>query len=65
MQITKTTLFDFFKFIKSGIALDVAPDHTGVVIWDGEKVTEYGFRVEIDSKSVHWEYKMRRDLSRN
>ena len=62
MQITKTTLFDFFKYIKSGIALDVAPDHTGVVIWDGEKVTEYGFRVEIDSKSVHWEYKMRRDF---
>lgn len=61
--IAKPTLLTMLKTIPSGVALDVAKNHTGVVYWDGEKVNRYGFSIDTYDKSDPFaEYKMRRQF---
>ena len=63
VNITKPTVESLLKMLPSGIGLDVAKNHTGVVIWDGVSVTEYGFALnDYDSSDYFAEYKMRRDF---
>lgn len=59
--ISKPTLLAMLKTIPSGIALDVAKNHTGVVHWDGVELHRYGFAIEEYNKGDPFaEYKMRR-----
>lgn len=59
--ISKPTLLAMLKTIPSGIALDVAKNHTGVVHWDGVELHRYGFAIEeYDKGDPFAEYKMRR-----
>lgn len=61
--ISKPTLISMLKNIPSGLALDVAKNHTGVVHWDGQEVHRYGFAIdEYDKSDPFAEYKMRRQF---
>lgn len=61
--ITKPTVINLFKNIPSGIGLDVAKNHTGICIWNGETIERYGFDLEsYDKTDPFAEYKMRRDF---
>lgn len=61
--ITKPTLIGMLKNIPSGLSLDVAKNHTGVVYWDGETVHRYGFAIqEYDKSDPFAEYKMRKQF---
>ena len=49
--------------MKSGIGLDVAKNHTGIVIWDNNKIETHGFALNEYAKDDYFaEYKMRRDF---
>lgn len=62
-MVEKVNIYDIMKYIKSGIAIDAAPQHTGIVIWDGDELKEYYFKLsEPDRKSNFWEYKLRREF---
>ena len=61
--LSKPTLISMLKTIPSGIALDVAKNHTGVVYWDGETLHRNGFAIdEYDKGDPFAEYKMRRQF---
>lgn len=61
--ISKPTLLGMLKTIPSGLALDVAKNHTGVVYWDGQELHRYGFALdEYDKSDFFAEYKMRRQF---
>lgn len=61
--LSKPTLISMLKTIPSGIALDVAKNHTGVVYWDGERLHRHGFSIdEYDKTDPFAEYKMRRQF---
>lgn len=62
--VAKPRIEDILKVLKSGIGLDVAKNHTGVVIWDGAKLERFGFSINLDyAKSDPFaEYKMRREF---
>lgn len=54
---------ELMKPIQSGIALDIAKNHSGVVIWDGVSTTEYGFKLmDYDKSDPHALYRLRKDL---
>lgn len=62
-MIQKSTVESFFRQVKSGIGLDVAKNHTGICIWNGESVETYGFALsEYDKGNPFAEYKMRREF---
>lgn len=61
--IAKAKLYDMLQVLPSGIALDVAKNHTGVVYWDGKELHRYGFSIdEYDKTDYFAEYKMRRQF---
>lgn len=61
--IAKPTLLSMLGTIPSGLALDVAKNHTGVVHWDGTELHRYGFSIdEYDKGDPFAEYKMRRQF---
>lgn len=61
--ITKPTVLSLFKTIPSGIAFDIAKNHTGICIWNGENIERYGFALsEFDKTDYFSYYKMRREL---
>lgn len=61
--LAKPTLVSMLKTIPSGLALDVAKNHTGVVHWDGSELHRYGFAIdEYDKTDPFAEYKMRRQF---
>ena len=63
ISIERPTVKTLLKGIKSAIALDVAPGHTGVVIWNGKDTEEYGFSLtEPDKKDYRWLYKLRKEF---
>jgi hypothetical protein len=63
--ITKPTVISILKNVSSGIGLDVAKNHTGITIWNGETTETYGFELEpYDKESPFAEYKMRRDFKK-
>lgn len=63
MDVVRPTVEGLLKTIKSGIGIDAAKLHTGICIWDGQKVETYGFRLnEYDKDDPFAEYKMRRDF---
>lgn len=65
MNIEKATYIDFFKQIKSGIGIDAAKNHTGVVIWNGRSVETYGFAIpSFDKSDPYAEYRMRREFKK-
>ena len=62
-KILKPTVVSILKNVESGIGLDVAKNHTGITIWNGESIETYGFELEpYDTESPFAEYKMRRDF---
>lgn len=62
-KIDKPNTKSLMQGIKSAIALDVAPKHTGVVIWNGNDFEEYGFALSEPIKSdSHWLYKLRKEF---
>lgn len=61
--ITKSTVLSILKNLKSGIAIDAAKNHTGIVIWQDGILSECGFALdEYDKTDYFAEYKMRRDF---
>ncbi len=63
VTIEKPTVLNLLRTIPSGIGLDIAKNHTGIVIWNGETTEEYGFELDpYDKDSYFAEYKMRRDF---
>ena len=59
----KPTVINILKTVPSGIGLDIAKNHTGIVIWNGETVETYGFLLtEYDKLDYFGEYKMRREF---
>ena len=61
--ISKPTVLSLFKTIQSGIAFDIAKNHTGICIWNGENIERYGFSLsEFDKSDYFSYYKMRREL---
>ena len=63
-SLSKPTVYSLLKQLPSGIGLDVAKNHTGIVIWDGQEIHTYGFAVAMDYNKEDYfaEYKMRRDF---
>lgn len=62
-QISKPTVLSILGTIPSGIGLDIAKNHTGIVVWDGKSVETYGFSIqEYDKQDYFAEYKMRREF---
>jgi len=55
---------DLLKRIPSGMGLDIAKNHTGVFIWDGSEIHEYGLVVGTDynKDDPFAEYRMRREF---
>lgn len=61
--LSKVTVISILSNVKSGIGLDVSKNHTGVVIWNGTSIEEYGFALtEYDKNDYFAEYKMRREF---
>ncbi len=57
------TLDNIIKGMPSIITLDVAPQHTGIVYWDGIQLKEYYFKLtEPDKENTHWLYYLRREF---
>ena len=57
------TLNNIIKSMPSVITLDVAPQHTGIVYWDGDSVKEYYFRLtDPDKLNAHWLYLLRKEF---
>lgn len=58
------TIIDLLKQIPSGMGLDIAKNHTGVFIWDGESIHEYPIVVKevYDKSDPFAEYRMRLDF---
>lgn len=63
-MIEKVTLLNLVANLGSTIVFDVAPNHTGVVWYNGNgKFTEYGFAVDFpDTSDIHWESKLRHNF---
>ena len=60
MEIRKAGYMDFLNTVCSGVAIDAAKNHTGVVLWDGKAVSTHGFSLSSQSKDdMHAEYRMR------
>lgn len=65
MEINVATVEGIFSCIKSGIGLDIAKNHTGICIWEGNKVKTYGFKLnEYDKSDYFAEYRMRADFKK-
>lgn len=63
VKYEKPTVVNLFKTIPSGIGLDIAKNHSGICIWNGETVEQYGFSIdEYDKNDPFAEYKMRRQF---
>lgn len=63
MNIEKPTVLSLLQTIKSGIAFDLAKNHTGIAIWNGVEIERYGFDLPEYDKNDHFGYyKMRRNL---
>lgn len=62
-NIDKPTFKELLKNLKSAIAFDIAPHHTGIMIWDGVELKDYGSHLTTpDTSNPHWEYILRRDF---
>lgn len=61
--VEKPTVVNILKTVPSGIGLDIAKNHTGIVIWNGKEIETYGFLLtEYDKLDYFGEYKMRREF---
>jgi hypothetical protein len=59
----KPTVLNLFKVIPSGIGLDIAKNHSGICIWNGETIEQYGFALDDYVKGDPFaEYKMRKQF---
>ena len=57
------TLNNLIQNMPSLITFDVAPQHTGIVYWDGTRFTEYYFKLsEPDKQNPHWLYLLRKEF---
>lgn len=63
ITIEKPTVLNLFKTIPSGIGLDIAKNHSGITIWNGESIETYGFSIDDYAKDDYFaEYKMRKQF---
>lgn len=63
LSVKVATVEGIFSCIKSGIGLDIAKNHTGICIWEDNKIKTYGFELKpYDNLSYFAEYKMRADF---
>jgi hypothetical protein len=61
--IEKPNMLNLLKTLPSAIAFDIAKDHTGIAIWNGESIEQYGFLLEsFNENDVHGYYRMRLEL---
>lgn len=61
MIIEKATVKSLLGTLQSGLALDIAPNHTGIVVWNGQDTEEYHFVVgTFDKDDAFGEAKMKR-----
>lgn len=61
--ISKPGIKQILSVLPSGIGLDIAKNHTGVVIWDGSEIKEFGFAIKDYDKTDYFaEYRIRRDF---
>lgn len=61
--LAKPTVKSLLSTIPSGIGLDIAKNHSGIVIWDGSNISTYGFSIDEYDKSDYFaEYRMRRSF---
>ena len=57
------TLNKLIQNIPSLITFDVAPQHTGIVYWNGTQFKEYHFKLnEPDKQNPHWLYLLRKEF---
>ena len=65
VQYQQVTLNNLIKNMPSMLTLDIAPRHTGIVYWDGSKLTEYYFKLtEPDKSNNHWLYLLRQEFKK-
>lgn len=63
IKYEKPTVLNLFKTIPSGIGLDIAKNHSGICIWNGQSIEQYGFALEeYDKSNPFAEYKMRKEF---
>ena len=57
------TLNSIIKNVPSILTLDIAPQHTGIVCWDGIQFKEFYFKLtEQDKQNPHWLYFLRKEF---
>lgn len=62
-MLEKPNMINLLSSLKSAIAFDLAPLHTGIVTWNGTSIEEYGFKLPpIEQGDVFGVYKLRRNL---
>ena len=62
-SLDKLTVEKLLSNISSGIAIDASKNHTGVIIWNGSTIEDYGFKLDSYSKDDNFaEYRMRRQF---
>ena len=57
-MLEKPNMINLLSSLNSAIAFDLAPLHTGIVIWNGTSIEEYGFKLpQIEQGDVFRIYK--------
>lgn len=65
LSIEKATVDSILSCIKSGVGLDIAKNHTGICIWNNNKIETYGFKLmDYDKSDYFAEYRMRADFKK-
>ena len=62
-SIEKLDMLNVVKTLSSALTIDAAPNHTGVVYWDGTEIHEYYFKLSTpDRGNPFWGYLLRREF---
>lgn len=63
VSIEKLDMLGVLNNLSSALTIDAAPNHTGVVYWDGTEIHEYYFKLKTPDKSnPYWGYLLRREF---
>lgn len=62
MSVYTPTVEGLLQGWSSALGLDIAPNHTGVFVWDGSKVSTYGFKIpeDLSQDDVFYDAKVRK-----
>lgn len=65
-MIERATIYDILTQVPSGLGLDISKNHTGIIVWDGKEIKDYGFALESRDRSDYFaEYRMRLEFKEN